>query len=459
MRIWIPKIFRRDTEPAPAAPPAAMPVTPRGVQESVVDSVPVTYMESRIPEVDSAFGYGHLDGRRGVDAEHFRGFIEHTVEGEGIDQRIAELKAEEVDLRQRASVLRQQRADLAAGGETLRHLREQQERHATNLREAEARLKEVNASLEEKRWSGSYSHAIMFIAAAVVFIIGDVVMTQRIVADALRLTGHKFLGLMDESWMFAAGLAMISVVLKPAYDRLVEKPYWKHQEKRFVWVICVLAVMSVVTLGVLGVFRAQSYRDQLAVRAVQADKQLSPAQKRTQLQTIQGRMANSPMGTASFVLSGLLFAAAGAVTLSIGVRYAREIRHVRLPALREQKAVSGILESARTQRDEVSARLAERTQEMERLRTMVGDAPPLAAIEERADSLWTERRELQQQLVTTRHRRLRNLYDDGYELGSVLARAADAAADEERPRRKRPRPFVALRRAIREMALTPETLN
>ena len=42
-----------------------------------------------------------------------------------------------------------------------------------------------------------------------------------------------------------------------------------------------------------------------------------------------------------------------------------------------------------------------------------------------------------------------------------LGAEADAqrAADAGGPRRKRPRPFVALRRAIREMELAPESLN
>ena len=49
------------------------PATPRSVGESTADfGVPVTYMSSGIPDVDSAFGYGHLDGNRGVEPENFR---------------------------------------------------------------------------------------------------------------------------------------------------------------------------------------------------------------------------------------------------------------------------------------------------------------------------------------------------------------------------------------------------
>jgi hypothetical protein len=458
MRIWIPKLFRRDAEQetAAAAPPAASPPSARDVRESVIDSVPVTYMESRIPEVDSAFGYGHLDGRRGVDPEHFRGFIDHTVESEDIERRVAELAADEQSLRQRAATVRQHRADLAAGDASLRDLRERQERSEAVVGETEARLERADEALPGHRMGASYSHALMFLVAGALFIFGDVVMTRKIVSDALRLTGHKFFGVLDESWIFAAGLAMLSIVLKPAYDRLVEKPYWAGREKRFVSVICLLALMSVGTLWVLGEFRAESYSDQRRVAMVDGNDRLTDEQKLAEIGVIEERMLNSRLAAWSFVLSGILFAAAGAVTLSIGVRYAREIRHVRRPALKQREELSRALTSARATRDGVAADIASRGVEMERLRALTADEPSAPALDELADTLAAERRELQQRFVGVRQRRLRSLYDDGYELAAVVPPPVEP---QERPRRKRPRPFVALRRAIREMALTPDTLN
>lgn len=458
MRIWIPKIFRRDAEPAPAASPAAAPVTPRGVQESVIDSVPVTYMESRIPEVDSAFGYGHLDGRRGVDAEHFRGFIEHTVEGEGIDQRIAELKAEEDGLRQRAATLRQQRADMAAGAEALRHLREKEGRSAAEVDSARIELERAEETARQHE-RGSYTHAAMFLVAGLVFILGDVVMTRKIVADALQLTGHKFFGLLDESWVFALGLAMISIVLKPAYDRLVEKPYWQGKEKPFLAVILMLAACSLVTLYVLGDFRSDAYASQQRLGMLEAKEGISETERLQGVDRIQEQMLDNPLAAVSFVLSGILFATAGAVTLSIGMRYGRTAFHERRPARQRVKQTGKALQAARDASAANRQEIATRTEQMERLRTLTGDESPPLVLEERADAIAEQRRALQQAFVSTRQRRLRSLYDDGYELGSVVARTAEAAAQTERPRRKRPRPFVALRRVIREMALTPETLN
>lgn len=466
MRINITAWFRRGTEPQPApAPEPAPPAAPaREATERVVDSVPVTYMESAIPEVNSAFGYGHLDGRRGVAPENFRGFIHHTVDGEGIEQRLAELKEDEATLRQRAADVRQRRADLAAGTETLRALRESEAHWTAELAAAEAALRAAEESARQHE-RGSYGNALMYLAAGALFVFGDVVMTRKIVADALQLTGHRILGVLDESWVFAAGLAMISIVLKPAYDRLVEKPFWHGKEKPFLAVICVLALGSLVTLWVLGEFRGEAYGDQQRLQIIQQVEGISETERLRRITDIQERMLDSDLATLSFVLSGLLFATAGAVTLSIGTRYLRNALHERRPARRRVKQGAQAVKAARDARMSAVASISAHGEQQERLRALAVDVPPAADLEARADAVAEQRRELAALFVGARQQRLRHLYDDGYELGGLARRTAEAedvraaAAAAVRPRPKRPRPFIALRRAIRERALTPETLN
>jgi hypothetical protein len=467
MRINITAWFRRAPEPEPApapAPPApAAPAAPaRDATERVVDSVPVTYMESAIPEVNSAFGYGHLDGRRGVPAENFRGFIHHTVDGEGIEQRLEELRADEQALRQRAVEVRQRRADLAAGAETLRALRERAEHWSAEERAAETALQEAEASARQHE-RGSYGNALMYLAAGALFVFGDVVMTRKIVADALQLTGHRVLGLLDESWIFAAGLAMISIVLKPAYDRLVEKPFWHGKEKPFLAVICVLAVGSLVTLWVLGEFRGEAYGDQQRLAIIQQLEGITETERLARITAIQEKMLNSDLATLSFVLSGLLFATAGAVTLSIGTRYLRNAIHERRPARRRVRRSEKALKEAHDARMAAVAAISAHGEQQERIRALTVDDPPAVELEARADAVAAQRRDLAAVFVATRQERLRHLYNDGYELGGLARTTAEAddarATAQARPRRKRPRPFLALRRAIRERALTPEPLN
>jgi hypothetical protein len=286
-------------------------------------------------------------------------------------------------------------------------------------------------------------------------------MSQKIVADALALTGERFLGIIDESWVFAFGLAMISIVLKPAFDRLVEKPYWQGKQKTFVITIGVLALLSMVTLWVLGDFRFESHGYQEEIAVILSNTALPPAERAARLGAIQKAMNASQLARWSFILSGILFAAAGAASLGIGLRYWRYHVHVRKPAarrLREQVAEHGRLRGAR---DAVAADLASRQGELDRLAALVADQPPAAELDALAETLAIERRELLARLAGERKRRLTSLYHDGYELGTINARESSVKERADRPRRKRPRPFVALRRIIREQAVSvaPQTLN
>jgi hypothetical protein len=472
MRFSIPAFFGRAeaaAEPAPAPAPQAAPVPDdtgtvlrRTNAETTSEfGVPVTYMSSGIPEVDSAFGYGHLDGHRGVPPENFRAYIGHTVEGEAIERLLADLETREREAREKADALRTQRAEIAARTRELEALRERRERAERELAEAEVAVREQTAVCSEHWHSGSRSQAAIFIVAALLFIIGDVVMSQKIVADALNMTGEMFLGIIDESWMFAFGLAMISIVLKPAFDRLVEKPYWHGKETRFVVTISALAILSVVTLWVLGAFRFEANSIRAAIDLVMNNPALSPAEKARQLAALSARMNGSHLARWSFILSGILFAAAGAASLSIGLRYWRYHHHVRKPGTRRLKAQLADREQTRTARGSAAQELANREAELERIIAQVADQPAASVYELRVEDLVSERRELLARLVTERRHRLSSLYDTGYELGTVKAREEaekqQVQLAEQKPRRKRPRPFVALRRVIREQAIQPPT--
>jgi hypothetical protein len=459
---WLSRIFpAQPAEPARAPEPQAAPLAREPGENRTEFSVPVTYMRSDVPEVDSAYGYGHLDGRRGVDADNFREFIEHTVAREEIEFLLADLEARERFARERAATLRGQRAELAARAEELRAATAKNDQAGKAASDAEAGVRAAKAYHEENRQKGSRAQAFVFLLAAALFIFGDVVMSQKVVADALGLKGTRIFNVIDESWVFAAGLAMISIVLKPAYDRLVEKPYWEGKERRFVVTICTLALASFITLWVLGDFRFESHGQQTRITRLD---DTAAAQANGSLNKIEEEMLSSRLGRFSFIFSGLLFAAAGAVSLSIGMRYAREYRHLRHPAIKDLAEQKRILEEAVATRDRTAGELTSRSAEIERLKATIAGDPEAPELEAQADLLARERRAMMARRVNVRTLGLPSLYDDGYALGTVLAHeaaeeAARVPAPDERPKRRRPRPFVALRRAIREVALTPTSMN
>lgn len=180
-----------------------------------------------------------------------------------------------------------------------------------------------------------------FFAAGLAFVFGDLIISHEIVAYALNIRNTY------EAWAFAIGLAMISILLKPAYDRLIEKPYTEqHTQKdrsRYAWFKVALAGFAIVTLGILGWFRYEAYRTdklkeainksvknlQLNATPLDPTSTITPEQQQVLLQKIEQQilrsdelnlmLVNSPWALASFVLSGILFALAGAVSLGMAL--------------------------------------------------------------------------------------------------------------------------------------------
>jgi hypothetical protein len=177
---------------------------------------------------------------------------------------------------------------------------------------------------------------ILYFLAGVSFVFGDLIISHEIVAYALNIRNNF------EAWAFAVGLAMVSVLLKPAYERLIEQRFENGSasgQKLYAWFKGILVLFSVLTLFILGWFRYEAYKtDKLKeginktiknIQLQQGDLSLTPQNQTSilerlnqQLQKIEVLNQNlvlSNWALASFVLSGILFALAGAVCLGIAL--------------------------------------------------------------------------------------------------------------------------------------------
>lgn len=200
-----------------------------------------------------------------------------------------------------------------------------------------------NLRSRRKQTQSEYSllAGLFFFAAGLAFVFGDLIISHEIVAYALNIRNS------NEAWAFAVGLAMISILLKPAYDRLIEKPYvdqhTQQSRTRYAWFKVGLAGFAIVTLGILGWFRYEAYRTdklkeainksvknlQLGATPLDPTSTISPQEQQALLQKIEQQLlrsdelnlglVNSPWALASFVLSGILFALAGAVSLGMAL--------------------------------------------------------------------------------------------------------------------------------------------
>jgi hypothetical protein len=169
------------------------------------------------------------------------------------------------------------------------------------------------------------------------FIFGDLIISHEIVAYALNIR-NTF-----EAWAFAFGLAGVSVLLKPAYERLIEQPYLTQtnasSKKGHGYFQLILVVISIGTLSVLGWFRYEAYKTDKLKEAINREikslqLEATPLisggqtvenplltqkieQKLREYDALNQQLVNSPWALLSFVLSGVLFALAGAICLGI----------------------------------------------------------------------------------------------------------------------------------------------
>lgn len=292
------------------------------------------------PTNNPDFQHGYTSGVEGVNREAYEGYLSSQVNQEWLTDRIAEKRSElamtERQIAETTQANRTVYADLQT--HTLQVERLVKE---VNQREADRLFIEADRdALRKRRASASPEYSLLagliFLVAGISFLAGDLIISHEIVAYALNIRDT------NEAWAFAFGLAMVSILLKPAYDRLIEQPYLANPAQnrtKYERFKVTLSVFSLLTLAVLGWFRYEAYRtDQLkaainkSVRQLQLNTDPSSATQTLDARTLSKiekqlsesselnlALVNSPWAMLSFVLSGILFALAGAVCLGIAL--------------------------------------------------------------------------------------------------------------------------------------------
>jgi hypothetical protein len=286
------------------------------------------------------YQHGYSSGVDGVDRDNYEGYLSSQISTDWLNERITEKRTElattERQFAEATDAHRTAYADLQTHALQVDRLTKQ-----VGQREADRQaVLGARDALQERRTKAAPDYSLLagllFLVAGISFLAGDLIISHEIVAYALNIRNS------DEAWAFAVGLAMVSILLKPAYDRLIEQPYQENPTQnrgRYERFKIALAVFAVLTLAVLGWFRYEAYRtDQLKAAINKSVRQLQlstdPLATTTTLppsvlNQIEKQLAesselnlalvNSPWALLSFVLSGILFALAGAVCLGIAL--------------------------------------------------------------------------------------------------------------------------------------------
>ena len=288
------------------------------------------------------FQHGYETGVENVEKSTYEAYLDSHVAFEWIEKRLEEKREDVAKINQdiENAISKRQTSfeklqthlmGIGTANQTVSRLKEKIVANGQKISQLENRIAEQGTPY-------SLLAGILYLLAGIAFVTGDLIISHEIVAYALNIRDNY------EAWAFAIGLAMLSVLLKPAYERLVEQPYLREYSAKTKRIYGIfqgfLMVFAVGTMIVLGWFRYEAYKtDKLKsainqeIKSLQlANQSIDPtiAQPANNQAVVQKTdellknfnklnldLVNSPWAMLSFVLSGVLFAVAGAICLGI----------------------------------------------------------------------------------------------------------------------------------------------
>ncbi|MDQ7040406.1 MAG: hypothetical protein Q9M35_05645 [Rhodothermus sp.] len=275
---------------------------------------------------------GRYDGELAVEQEAFCKFAAAATKREYIEAQLDALRAQHQQLQEQLQEVEAAHSNAQALPEQVQMLeRNRQETHQ-RLEQCRQQQKECEQRLEVLRHSPeapSLAQVFIYGLAGVAFLVGDIIVSKEIVAQVLYLPEEY------ERWLFAVGLAALTFVFKITYDRLIELAFWQRIKKRFERTILTISALTLVTIIVMGILRAQEIQLQQSLR--------------NRDQTVWSLEANAPSApqpvtgpsgfllAIAFALSGVMFAVAGAVCFTTAHSYGRVYFHQYRPLRRKHK--------------------------------------------------------------------------------------------------------------------------
>ena len=468
-----------------AAEPETTAVT---VLSSSAPSAPDTQMEHSFRSYDHGFTNGLLR----IEAQDFETFAEESEKLRFIRHQLYLVESEAQELRHTKATVTSERLSFTRArleAEARQQTLTQQLQRAEEKRK-ENRTEQVAIDEEKSKLKPAYAWppAILYLLAGFVFIAADIAVMHDVTRNGLNMDGEY------EPWLFAIGLAFVAFLIKPAVDRILEKPYANNENVHLNHkALKVFAGAALITLGIMGYFRSEAtsidnqktelgrevsklrkQKQKLEVEEVNVapiNKQIAEVQEK--IQQVDSARANSLSMRIGLVLASMLFAIASAVCLGIAFpainnlhRSQFVLRNRRRKLVVNSTPLEEVVTSLETQ-------LAEEQQRQKLLTFTFEELADLSLLESRMSVLQTRELELRQEFVNCQAARHRSLYRDGkargatYELqGTLSYSVADAdrrvaesheledrasvsgAPFEEDARRTGRRPYVVLRRLI-----------
>lgn len=296
-----------------------------------LNSADTTSRNYTIVHVDG-YDHGFTNGVFRLDRHAFPAFIEGLEQKKHASARLNSIRQELLILKERIENLWQEynrhEAESIRNAHEAALLERQLMTKESQKRETKQRIELLE---QERNGINPYYNwivAAIFILAGLVFITADISITYQILNNGLDMARW-------EAIILAVGLAFTAFIVKPAVDRVFEEPYLTGENKklnhRFLLVVGALALIS---LGFMGYYRnvAMQFNEQYKEvsasiqenqRSLEGALEDGSSDQIGQLRGQQRDLRRAQFGhwaiMATFTMSSILFALAGAICFSIGL--------------------------------------------------------------------------------------------------------------------------------------------
>jgi len=271
---------------------------------------------------------------------------------------------------------------------------------------------------EETHAEYSWVPALLFLVAGCVFIAADISISQQITSWGFNMP-------VKQGWIFAFALAFTAFLIKPAIDRMLEKPFQTSGFKLknvYRGVLLGITALGLLMLWFLGNFRSDSERADKKLKSLSQQMETFDPRSaqhqdlQVQYDKIQHSLDENVMGRYGLVLSGVLFAIGGAICLSISFGSLKQLinRYWILPAWTRQRrrAITALNKKISEARAEHTLLKTEQEKAEKRIQ-----ASELIALQEELVKLRTEEVGLLTEFHEAEYERERALYLDGRNRG------------------------------------------
>ncbi len=260
------------------------------------------------PFSDFSYDQGFADGAMKLrDLPHYESFATSLEKKQLAEQLLARCRYEKQRLEAEIAQIKQKTVDLYRTvfdkEGFLVFAKTRLEEYLAERERLKEEVHQLYVKRSEIKSESTVVVGLMMLLAGFVFICSDVLITQGLLQKGLSMPRV-------ESWILAVSLSLTAFAIKPAFDRIFEKPYIQHGKiKRNHSMLLVLSGLVVIMLGVLGWIRGDSFLILLKIDMETPDYM-------NEWMALLAR----PHITFLFVLASILFALVGALCLSIGFR-------------------------------------------------------------------------------------------------------------------------------------------